>query len=120
MNYPKMLYKGEAKYTDNEQLRNDLFSKELKTITVADIEQEDMRREQGFVDLIDLMYKPKSKQVVVEVPNVYQLQPAMAINTVHPPSIEINTVKLTDEPIQEARVKRKYTRKVQNVGTDSA
>lgn len=63
MNYPKMLYHGDAKYTDNEQLRNDLFTKALKTIIVDGPEQEALRREQGYVDLSDLIYRPKPKTI---------------------------------------------------------
>lgn len=106
MNYPKMLYKGEAKYTDNDQLKNDLFSKELKTIIVADIDQEEMRRGQGYVDLADLMYKPKAK--------VIQMNP-----TPDQPKTETIT-ETTEEQKPEVRVKRKYTKKVKNVGHDSA
>ncbi len=99
MNYPKMLYKGEPKYTDNEQLRNDLFSKELKTIIVADPDQEEMRREQGYVDLSDLMYKPKPKVVITE-------------------SEEIAAGSHEIDPIRQ---KRKYVKKVkaENVGHDA-
>lgn len=59
MNYPKMLYKGEAKYTDSDQIKDDLFDKKLKTIIVQDCETEELRRTQGYVDLCDLMHKPK-------------------------------------------------------------
>lgn len=99
MNYPKMLYLGEAKYTDNEQLRNDLFSKVLKTIIVADQAQEEMRREQGYVDLAALMYRPKPK--IIEVTEV---------------ATEASEPKTT-EPL---KVKRKYTRKVPDVSHDTA
>lgn len=104
MNYPKMLYKGEAKYTDNDQLRNDLYSKELKTIIVTDHEQEEMRRDQGYVDLADLMYKQKPKTPTVEV--VKPMEEGAGLNIAVP---EVTP-----------RVKRKYTRKVQNVGHDTA
>lgn len=60
MSYPRMLYKGEPYYTDSDQIKEDLFSKKLITIIVADEDQELMRREQGYVDLCDLM-KPKEK-----------------------------------------------------------
>jgi len=108
MNYPKMLYKGEAKYTDNDQLRNDLFSKELKTIIVSDVEQEEMRREQGYVDLADLMYKPKQKVAAHEEDEEGEVSVTMQSSR-------------TVEPMSEVRTKRKYTRRVQtDVGNDTA
>jgi hypothetical protein len=61
MNYPKMLYKGEQKYSDNDQLRDDLLSKALLTIIVSDEDQESFRREQGWVDLPDLILSPKKR-----------------------------------------------------------
>jgi hypothetical protein len=57
MNYPKMLYKGEPGYTDSAQMRDDLASRKIQTFIVQDEEQEAMRREQGWVDLADLMKK---------------------------------------------------------------
>lgn len=59
MNYPKMLYKGEATYTDSDQIKTDLFEKKLKTTIVTDEGTEETRRKQGYVDLSDLMLKPK-------------------------------------------------------------
>ncbi len=68
MNYPKMLYKGEAKYGDNEQLRMDLNDKKLKTIIVNDEGQEVLWREKGYVDLVDLMSIGKAvEKKVVEI-----------------------------------------------------
>jgi len=107
-----MLYKGEAKYTDNDQLRNDLFTKELKTIIVADLEQEEMRREQGYVDLADLMYKPKAKVIHMHS------SPSSEETVKQDVSETTETVKEEQQP--EVRVKRKYTRRVQNVGNDPA
>lgn len=57
--YPKMLYKGEAIYTDSQQIKEDLSNKNLKTIIVSDEESESLRREQGYVDLSAVM-KPKN------------------------------------------------------------
>ncbi len=59
MNFPKMLYKSESVYTDSEQIKTDLTDKKLKTIIVTDQESEEMRRKQGYVDLHELMSKPK-------------------------------------------------------------
>jgi hypothetical protein len=69
MNYPKMLYKGEPGYTDSAQIRDDLASRKIQTFIVQDEEQEAMRREQGWVDLADLMKKkPLLTMPKVEVP----------------------------------------------------
>lgn len=54
-----MLYKGEPTYTDSDQIKTDLFDRKLKTIIVSDEETEALRRKQGYVDLSDLMAKPK-------------------------------------------------------------
>lgn len=97
--YPKMLYKGEATYTDSDQIKNDLFDKKLKTIIVINEESEVMRRDQGFVDLCDLMYKPKPK--IIEFPKETKESEESAVA----------------EPVKQ---KRKYTRKVPNVSNDPA
>ena len=63
-NYPKMLYLGRPVYTDSQQLNDDLASKTIKALIVADEDQEAMRREQGYVDLAALM-KPLVKAIPV-------------------------------------------------------
>ena len=75
-NYPKMLYLGRPVYTDSQQLNDDLASKTIKTLIVADEEQETMRREQGYVDLAALM-KPLNvaKPVLVDL----QADPAVIV-----------------------------------------
>ncbi len=54
-----MLYKSESVYTDSEQIKTDLNDKKLQTIIVTDEESESARRTQGYVDLHQLMHKPK-------------------------------------------------------------
>jgi hypothetical protein len=98
MNYPKMLYKGEPVYTDSHQIKDDLFSKKLQTIIVSDEVQESLRREHGYVDLFDLMYKPKPN--VIEFPKVNGPGPSGSVTAV--------------------KQKRKYTRKVPNVSLNPA
>lgn len=61
MKYPKMLYKGESKNYDNEQLRNDLLNKVLRTFIVANEDQEIEKREEGYVDLHELIPSPEEK-----------------------------------------------------------
>lgn len=96
MNYPKMLYKGEAVYTDSDQIKQDLQSRKLLTMIVPDEETEQMRRTQGWVDLFSLMAPrptltlPKQTTAALVVD-----QPAVA------------------PVVQEAvRVKRKYTKRI--------
>jgi len=59
LNFPKMLYQGEAKYTDSAQIRDDLMNRSIKTVIVANEIEEKSYREQKFVDLVDLL-KPKT------------------------------------------------------------
>jgi hypothetical protein len=67
MNYPKMLYKGEAVYTDSAQIRDDLASRKIQTIIVSDDEQEAMRREQGWLDLPALMKPADQKRTTLSL-----------------------------------------------------
>lgn len=64
MNYPKMLYKSTnvAQYTDTATIGEDLAASRLKTYIVADEDQELTKREDGWVDLCDLMKKPEVKK----------------------------------------------------------
>ena len=72
--YPKMLYKGEAVYTDSDQIKEDLQSRRLLTHIVPDLETEQMRRGQGWTDLHKLMAPrptltlPKTTEAKVEIP----------------------------------------------------
>lgn len=61
MNYPKMLYRGEAKYTESHELKEDLTNKVIKTSIVLNSKEESIKREEGYVDLSDLLFKPKEK-----------------------------------------------------------
>ena len=67
-NYPKMLYKGTSIYSDSDALRDDLQAGRLKTHIVADENEEVVQRENGFVDLADLMRKQETKKETLHVP----------------------------------------------------
>lgn len=61
--YPKMLYKGEPIYGDSDQIKEDLQSRKIKTVIVADEEQEAGKRDDGFVDLAALLAPPRTKAI---------------------------------------------------------
>lgn len=61
--YPKMLYKGDQIYGDSDQIKEDLQSKKIKTVIVADEEQEAGKRDDGWVNLSELIAPPRKTPV---------------------------------------------------------
>ena len=68
MNYPKMLYKGPTLYTESDAIRDDLQAHRLKTHIVTNENEEAVQRENGFVDLVDLMRKQEPKKETLHMP----------------------------------------------------
>lgn len=69
MNYPKMIYLGEAKYTDSASIRDDLINKSIKTVIVATDGEEAEYRKQGYVDLAALIKQQRKTLTLPEKPN---------------------------------------------------